>query len=132
MANIGKISQIIGPVVDVKFDQEGATLPKIYNSLHVKKDDGTTVVLEVQSHLGQNTVRSISMDSTEGLVRGAEVTDTGDAIKVPTGDALKGRLLNVVGTAIDGIGELDKSNGRSIHQEAPLYENLSTSAEPLR
>ncbi|MEY2925206.1 MAG: hypothetical protein RLZZ337_1756 [Bacteroidota bacterium] len=131
MANIGKISQIIGPVVDVAFDQEGASLPKIYNSLHVKKDDGTTVVLEVQSHLGQNTVRSISMDSTEGLVRGAEVTDTGDAIKVPTGDALKGRLLNVVGTAIDGISELDNSNGRSIHQEAPLYENLSTSAEPL-
>ncbi len=131
MANTGKISQIIGPVVDVAFDQEGSSLPKIYNSLHVYKDDGSLVVLEVQSHLGENTVRAISMDSTEGLVRGATVTDTGDAILVPTGEALKGRLLNVVGDAIDGIGDLDKSNGRSIHQEAPLYENLSTSADPL-
>jgi F-type H+-transporting ATPase subunit beta len=131
MANTGKISQIIGPVVDVAFDQEGATLPKIYNSLHVSKDDGTTVVLEVQSHLGESTVRAISMDSTEGLVRGAVVTDTGDAIKVPTGEALKGRLLNVVGDAIDGIGDLDKSEGRAIHQDPPLYENLSTAAEPL-
>lgn len=131
MANTGKISQIIGPVVDVAFDQEGSTLPKIYNSLHVTKDNGTKVVLEVQSHLGQNTVRAISMESTEGLVRGAVVTDTGDAILVPTGEALKGRLLNVVGDAIDGIDELDKTNGRSIHQDPPLYENLSTSAEPL-
>ena len=131
MANTGKISQIIGPVVDVAFDQEGSSLPKIYNSLHVTKDDGSKVVLEVQSHLGQNTVRAISMDSTEGLVRGAVVTDTGDAILVPTGDGLKGRLLNVVGDAIDGIGALDNSKGRSIHQEAPAYENLSTSAEPL-
>ena len=131
MANTGKISQIIGPVVDVKFDQEGSTLPKIYNSLHVTKDNGTKVVLEVQSHLGQNTVRAISMESTEGLVRGAAVTDTGDPIMVPVGEALKGRLLNVVGDAIDGIDELDKTNGRSIHQDPPLYENLSTAAEPL-
>ena len=131
MANTGKISQIIGPVVDVAFDQEGSELPKIYNSLHVGKDDGTTVVLEVQSHLGESTVRAIAMDSTEGLVRGAEVIDTGDAIRVPTGEALKGRLLNVVGEAIDGIGELDKTGGRAIHQEAPTFEQLSTSAEPL-
>ncbi len=131
MSNKGKISQIIGPVVDVAFDQEGSTLPKIYNSLLVYKDDGTKVVLEVQSHLGQNTVRAISMDSTEGLVRGAEVTDTGDAISVPTGEALKGRLLNVVGDAIDGIDEIAKDTTRSIHQDPPKYENLSTSAEPL-
>ena len=78
MSNKGKISQIIGPVVDVKFDQEGSHLPQIYNSLTVMKDDGSKVVLEVQSHLGQNTVRSISMDSTEGLVRGAEVLDSGN------------------------------------------------------
>ncbi len=131
MSNKGKISQIIGPVVDVAFDQEGSTLPKIYNSLLVYKDDGTKVVLEVQSHLGQNTVRAISMDSTEGLVRGAEVTDTEDAISVPTGEALKGRLLNVVGDAIDGIDEIAKDTTRSIHQDPPKYENLSTSAEPL-
>ncbi|MBR9860654.1 F0F1 ATP synthase subunit beta [bacterium] len=131
MANSGKISQIIGPVIDVAFDQEGSTLPRIYNSLHVKKDDGTIVVLEVQQHLGENIVRTVAMDSTEGLIRGAEVTDTGDGIKVPTGEALKGRLLNVVGEAIDGIGELDQSTGRTIHQEAPSYESLTTAAEPL-
>ena len=131
MANTGKISQIIGPVVDVAFDQEGSSLPKIYNSLTVMKDDGSKVVLEVQSHLGQNTIRAISMDSTEGLVRGAIVTDSGNPIMVPVGEALKGRLLNVVGDAIDGIDELDRTNGRSIHQEAPKYENLSTAAEPL-
>tara|TARA_B110000503_G_scaffold123048_1_gene188304 strand:- start:3383 stop:4888 length:1506 start_codon:yes stop_codon:yes gene_type:complete len=131
MANTGKISQIIGPVVDVAFDQEGSSLPKIYNSLTVMKDDGSKVVLEVQSHLGQNTIRAISMDSTEGLVRGAIVTDSGNPIMVPVGEALKGRLLNVVGDAIDGIDELDRTNGRSIHQEAPKYENLSIAAEPL-
>lgn len=131
MANKGKISQIIGPVVDVAFDQEGSSLPEIYNSLVVYKEDGTKVVLEVQSHLGQNTVRAISMDSTEGLVRGAEVSDTGSAISVPTGEALKGRLLNVVGDAIDGIDELESSTSRGIHQDPPLYENLSTTAEPL-
>jgi len=131
MSNKGKISQIIGPVVDVAFDQEGSSLPKIYNSLLVYKDDGSKVVLEVQSHLGQNTIRAISMDSTEGLIRGAEVTDTGDAIAVPTGEALKGRLLNVVGDAIDGIDEIEKTTTRSIHQDPPKYENLSTSAEPL-
>ena len=131
MANIGKISQIIGPVVDVAFDQEGSQLPKIFNSLHVTKDDGTVVVLEVQSHLGENTVRAVAMDSTEGLVRGADALDTEDAIRVPTGEALKGRLLNVVGDAIDGIGEMDKTAGRAIHQPAPSFENLTTSAEPL-
>ena len=110
MANTGKISQIIGPVVDVAFDQEGSSLPKIYNSLTVMKDDGSKVVLEVQSHLGQNTIRAISMDSTEGLVRGAIVTDSGNPIMVPVGEALKGRLLNVVGDAIDGIDELDRTN----------------------
>ena len=127
MANSGRISQIIGPVIDVAFDMEGSKLPKIYNSLHVTKDDGTVIVLEVQQHLGENIVRTVAMDSTEGLVRGAEVIDTGDAIKVPTGETLKGRLLNVVGEAIDGIGALDNSKGRAIHQEAPSYENLSTS-----
>ena len=108
-------------------------LPQIYNSLTVMKDDGSKVVLEVQSHLGQNTVRAISMDSTEGLVRGAEVSGHRNShIMVPTGEALKGRLLNVVGDAIDGIGELDRSYRSDLFTKiAPKYENLSTSAEPL-
>ena len=112
MANTGKISQIIGPVVDVAFDQEGSSLPKIYNSLTVMKDDGSKVVLEVQSHLGQNTIRAISMDSTEGLVRGAIVTDSGNPIMVPVGEALKGRLLNVVGSNGADIGHGIRSFGQ--------------------
>lgn len=131
MTNKGKIVQIIGPVVDISFDGEGSKLPKIYNALHLIKEDGTRLVLEVQKHLGENIVRAISMDATEGLKRGLEVVDTGNAIMVPTGGKLEGRLLNVVGDAIDGIGEIDASTGRSIHQEAPAYEDLTTSVEPL-
>lgn len=131
MSNIGKIVQIIGPVVDISFEGSNAKLPKIYNAIHVTKEDGGRLVLEVQKHLGENVVRTISMEATEGLRRGMEAVDTGDAIKVPTGEPLEGRLLNVVGDAIDGIGNLDSTTGRSIHQEAPAYENLSTSAEPL-
>lgn len=129
--NSGKITQIIGPVVDVIFDQEGAILPEIYNCLEVTKDEGNKLILEVQQHLGDNTVRAVSMDSTDGLVRGMEALDTGAPIKMPIGDAIRGRLFNVVGESIDGIGELDNTNGRAIHQPAPAYENLSTSSEPL-
>ncbi len=132
MANTGKISQIIGPVVDVSFNEAGSTLPKIYNSLTVSKENGQVLVLEVQQHLGENIVRTIAMDSTDGLQRGMQVTDTGDAIKMPTGDAIRGRLLNVVGESIDGIRTVDSSTGgRPIHAKAPTYENLSTSTEPL-
>lgn len=131
MANIGKIAQIIGPVVDVSFEGENAQLPAIFNALHVKKDDGSLVVLEAQQHLGDNLVRTIAMDSTDGLVRGTSVEDKGAPIKMPIGDGVKGRLLNVVGETIDGIGELDNSNGRAIHQLPPSFENLTTAAEPL-
>lgn len=131
MSNTGKISQVIGPVVDVTFQGEGATLPQILNALTVTKKDGQEVVLEVQQHLGERTVRAIAMDSTEGLMRGMAVTDLGQTIQMPIGDQIRGRLMNVVGEAIDGIDVLDKSKGRSIHAEAPVFENLSTSAEPL-
>jgi len=131
MSNIkGKISQVIGPVVDVSFEK-GVALPNIYDALEVKKEDGTRVVLEVQSHVGENAVRAISMDSTDGFTRGMEVTSTGAAIKMPTGDEIKGRLFNVVGEAIDGINEVDNSNGLPIHREAPKFEDLSTSTEVL-
>lgn len=131
MANTGKISQIIGPVVDVAFDAEGSQLPKIYDALHVTRENGQRIVLEVQQHLGENIVRTISMEATDGLTRGMDVLDTGSAIKMPVGESIKGRLLNVVGESIDGIGELDGEGGRPIHAEAPTYENLSTASEPL-
>ena len=131
MANIGKISQVIGPVVDVNFSAEGSHLPKIYDALKVTKSDGTIVVLEVQQHLGEKTVRTVAMDSSDGLVRGTSVTDTGIPISMPVGDNIKGRLMNVVGEAIDGINVLNEPISRPIHADAPKFDTLSTSAEPL-
>ncbi|HNF48130.1 MAG TPA: F0F1 ATP synthase subunit beta [Chitinophagales bacterium] len=131
MANIGRITQIIGPVVDVTFAGENSKLPEILNALTVKKDDGTEVVLEVQQHLGEDTVRTVAMDASEGLTRGAEVTDTGDQIKMPAGEAIKGRLFNVIGNAVDGIGEVSKVGGYSIHRKPPKYEDLATTKEVL-
>ncbi|MFM1893523.1 MAG: F0F1 ATP synthase subunit beta [Crocinitomicaceae bacterium] len=126
----GKISQVIGPVVDITFENETA-LPTIYDALEVRKSDGVRVVLEVQAHVGENAVRAVSMDSTDGFTRGMEVISTGDAIKMPTGEGIKGRLFNVVGDAIDGIGAVDNKNGLSIHREAPKFEDLSTATEIL-
>jgi F-type H+/Na+-transporting ATPase subunit beta len=131
MASIkGKIAQVIGPVVDVRFEK-GSTLPNIYDALEVRKADGTRVVLEVQQHTGQDTVRAISMDSTDGFTRGMEAVSTGSAIKMPTGEAIKGRLFNVVGEAIDGMGDVSNENGLPIHREAPKFEDLSTATEIL-
>jgi F-type H+-transporting ATPase subunit beta len=126
----GKISQVIGPVVDVSFEK-GATLPKILDALTVEKTDGTKVVLEVQKHVGDDTVRAISMDSSDGFTRGMDVIATGSPIKMPIGESIKGRLFNVTGDAIDGLGELDKSSGYSIHRDAPKFEDLSTATEVL-
>jgi F-type H+/Na+-transporting ATPase subunit beta len=130
MANTGKVKSIIGAVVDVQFGSDGQ-LPDIYNSLEIKRENGDTLVLEVQQHLGQDTVRTIAMDGTEGLVRGTLVTDTGKPIAMPTGDAIKGRLFNVTGDAIDGLPQVSKVNGRPIHAMPPLFENLSTASEIL-
>jgi len=126
----GKISQVIGPVVDITFENE-TVLPTIYDALEVRKSDGVRVVLEVQAHIGENAVRAVSMDSTDGFTRGMEVVSTGGAIKMPTGEGIKGRLFNVVGDAIDGIGAVDNKNGLSIHREAPKFEDLSTATEIL-
>ena len=131
MANIGKITQVIGPVVDISFDAEGSKLPNILDALHVTKEDGTLVVMEVQQHLGEDRVRTIAMDGTEGLVRGMEVTDTGSPIQMPIGEAIRGRLFNVVGEAIDGIGKPDTDKGLPIHRSAPAFEDLSSSVEIL-
>jgi F-type H+-transporting ATPase subunit beta len=103
MANIGKVKQVIGPVVDVSFSDKNAQLPKILNALIIIRDNGTELVLECQQHLGENSVRAIAMDSTDGIRRGISVVDTGDTIKMPIGDQVKGRLFNVIGDTIDGM-----------------------------
>lgn len=131
MANTGKITQVIGPVVDVSFDDPGSKLPNILDSLEVVKKDGTRIVLEVQQHLGEDRVRTVAMDGTEGLVRGTEVIDTGSPIQMPIGEDIKGRLFNVIGETIDGIPKPEGKNSLPIHRSAPLYENLSTSSEVL-
>ena len=129
--NIGKIAQIIGPVVDVKFDSSNGSLPNIYDALEITKENGIKVILECQQHIGEDTVRAISMDSTDGLSRGNEVLATGSPILMPIGEEIKGRLFNVVGDAIDGIGAVSKEGGYPIHREAPKFEELSTSSEVL-
>ena len=131
-ANTGKIIQIIGPVVDVRFSTEGGgVLPNILDGLEVTKSTGEKATLECQQHIGEDTVRTIAMDSTEGLTRGLVVTGTGQAITMPIGDQIKGRTFNVIGGAIDGIGEVDQTGGRPIHREAPKFEDLSTATEVL-
>src|ERR1700710_2157231 len=128
MASTGKIKQIIGAVIDVQFEGK---LPEIYNALEIKRDNGEILVLEAQKHLGEDSVRCIAMDGTEGLVRGTPVTDTGKAIAMPIGPNINGRLFNVTGDAIDGLPQVDKTNGRPIHNKPPLFENLSTASEIL-
>ncbi|MEM9857722.1 MAG: F0F1 ATP synthase subunit beta [Bacteroidota bacterium] len=131
MANIGKVTQVIGPVVDVSFDSEGAQLPNILDALEVTKENGQLVVLECQQHLGEDRVRTIAMESTEGLVRGMDVVDQGAPITMPAGEDIKGRLFNVVGEAIDGIKQPEGKTQLPIHRSAPKFEELSTSTEVL-
>lgn len=132
MANIGHVKQVIGPVVDVSFSGEGIKLPEIYSALEIKRPSGDMLVLEVQQHLGEDSVRAVAMDSTDGLSRGTEVVDTGAPIAMPIGKGIKGRLFNVVGEAIDGIGNVPKgADARPIHRKPPAYEELSTEEEVL-
>ncbi len=131
MANIGKITQVIGPVVDVRFDTVGTKLPNILDALEVTKENGQKVVLETQQHLGEDRVRTIAMDSSEGLTRGMDVIDTGLAISMPVGDDIKGRLFNVVGEAIDGLPQPKGDKRLPIHRSAPKFEDLSTATEVL-
>ena len=126
----GKISQIIGPVIDVHFS-DAAELPNIYDALEITKADGNKVILEVEQHIGEDSVRCIAMDATDGLQRGLDVISQGRQITMPTGEAVYGRLFNVVGDAIDGIQQVSKENGLPIHREAPKFDQLSTSAEVL-
>ncbi len=129
MANVGRIKTVIGPIVDVAF--EGGKLPEILNALVVTRENGQKLILEVQQHLGEDSVRTISMDATEGLVRGMEAVDSGSNITMPTGEQIKGRLFNVIGEAIDGIGEVSNVGGYAIHRKPPIFEDLSTEQEVL-
>lgn len=131
MPNTGKIKQIIGAVVDVSFEDKEAKLPEILNALEIKREDGSVLVLETQQHLGEDSVRTIAMDATEGLVRGMEVIDTGSPIKMPVGEQIRGRLFNVVGKTIDGLGEVESDQHYEIHREPPRFEDLSTETEVL-
>ena len=131
MPNTGKITQVIGPVVDVSFEQGGTELPNILDALYITRPDGHKIVLECQQHIGEDTIRTISMDATEGLVRGMDVVSTGMPIQMPASENIKGRLFNVVGETIDGIGPLVAGKGTPIHKEAPKFEDLSTEAEVL-
>lgn len=126
--SVGKVSQVIGAVVDVQFPE--GNLPAILNALHTQ-NEGKTLVLEVAQHLGENMVRTIAMDATEGLVRGQEVADTGAAISVPVGPEVLGRIMNVVGEPIDEKGPLNNKGVAPIHNEAPAFEDQSTEAEVL-
>ncbi|MEJ8475189.1 F0F1 ATP synthase subunit beta [Roseibium algae] len=124
---VGRVAQVIGAVVDVKFDDH---LPLILNALETD-NNGTRLVLEVAQHLGENTVRTIAMDATEGLVRGQEVVDTGTAIEVPVGEGTLGRIMNVIGEPVDEAGPIQHDKKRAIHQEAPAFIEQSTEAEIL-
>ena len=126
----GIIAQVIGPVVDVTFDDD-SQLPNIYDALTVINKEGNVVVLECQQDIGESTVRTVAMDSTDGMSRGMEVISSGGPISMPTGDEIKGRLFNVIGQPIDGLGELKSEKSYPIHRDPPLFENLSTSHEVL-
>ena len=129
--NFGKITQVIGPVVDIAFEDVGASRPPIYTALSVARPDGSELILEVEQHVGENTVRCVAMDSTDGLKRGARVKSLGQPISVPTGDQIKGRLLNVIGQSIDHLQPLQEGSRRAIHQPAPPFSDLSITQEIL-
>ena len=130
-ANFGTVTQVIGPVIDVSFEGGKEAIPPIYTALSVERDNGETLILEVEQHIGEDTVRCVAMESTDGLRRGVKVQNLGHPISVPTGGQVKGRLLNVIGDAIDHLPELDRENLRSIHQPAPVFDDLAISTEIL-
>ncbi len=131
----GYISQIIGPVVDVHFDlakaEDAKDLPSIHDALKIARPDGRELVIEVQQHIGEDTVRCVAMDSTDGLRRGLEAVCTGEPIEMPVGPQIRGRVMNVTGESIDGLGSLKMDAALPIHREPPKFEDLKTSQEVL-
>jgi F-type H+/Na+-transporting ATPase subunit beta len=128
--NVGHIAQVIGPVIDVVFEKE-ENLPKIFDALQIIRENGEKLILEAQQAIGENTIRTIAMDSSEGLRRGMEVEALGNPISMPTGDDIKGRLFNVIGDAIDGLGNVDSEKRYPIHRDPPTYDQLTTTKEIL-
>jgi F-type H+/Na+-transporting ATPase subunit beta len=128
---VGEVIQIIGPVVDISFERAGNKMPDIHDALEIKKEDGQVIIVECQQHIGENSIRSIAMDSTDGLHRGMKATVLGGAIRMPIGEQIRGRLLNVIGDAIDGLPKVDKKGGYEIHADPPKYDQLSTETEVL-
>ena len=130
---VGHIAQIIGPVVDVTFEgaENEVVMPAIHDAMEIRRDDGRTLVVEVQQHIGENTVRTVAMDSTDGLRRGMEAVSHFTPIEMPVGEQIKGRLLNVVGEAIDGMKPLDRKGAYPIHRDPPKFEDLTTVQEVL-
>ena len=126
----GRIAQIIGPVIDVVFDQE-SDLPNLLDALEITRENGEKLILEAQQAIGENTIRAIAMDSTDGLRRGMEVIALGSPISMPTGDIIKGRLFNVIGDSIDGLKDVKSKTSYSIHRDPPKFENLTTQKEVL-
>ena len=134
MANLtGKISQIIGPVVDVHFELDDNTvqLPSIHDALSIMRNDGRELIVEVQQHIGEDTVRTVAMDSTDGLCRGMCAVCTDSPITMPVGAQIRGRVMNVIGNTIDGMKPLDREGALPIHREPPKFEDLTTSQEVL-
>jgi len=127
----GKVIQVIGPVVDVSFDATGADLPNIHDALTITREDGEKLIIECQQHIGEHSIRTIAMDSTDGLQRGMEVVSLDSPITMPNGEQIKGRLLNVVGEPIDGIGKVDKTGGYPVHSKPPQFNDLATESEIL-
>jgi len=128
--SIGKIIQVIGPVVDVAFNDE-KDLPNIYDALEIKRSNGESLILETQQAIGENAVRTIAMDSTDGLFRGMEVYNRGDVISMPIGSEIRGRLFNVIGKNIDGLPQVDTKASSPIHKDPPKFDELSTKTEVL-
>ena len=130
---IGHISQVIGPVVDIYFEGTDSelVLPSIHDALEIRRPNGKRLIVEVQQHIGENTVRTVAMDSTDGLQRGMKAYPLGGPITMPIGDQIKGRLMNVVGDSIDGMKELDRTGAYPIHREPPKFEDLTTVQEVL-
>ena len=133
----GRVVQIIGPVIDISFDNgaseeaEAIDLPAIHDAVEIVRPDGRVLIAEIQQHIGENCVRAVAMDSTDGLRRGVSATSHYSPVRMPAGDQIKGRLLNVVGEAIDGIGALNSEGALPIHREAPKFEDLTTTQEVL-
>lgn len=130
-ANYGIVTQVIGPVIDVSFEGGKDNIPPIYTALKVERDNGEELILEVEQHIGEDTVRCVAMESTDGVRRGVKVMNLDRPIAVPTGNQIKGRLLNVIGEPIDMLGEINRDNLRPIHQPAPDFDDLAISQEIL-